>query len=293
MRSQILRALLCALITVVCSRVSARSDESTKEMCLDSHSRGQDAREQGKISLAHKLFMSCAQAGCPSLVQSDCARFADELEHVQPSLSFVARDAHGNDLPDTAVYVDEALVVTRLDDGRAHDVDPGKHVVRFESAGRTEEVTIVVGSGEKGRMVVGTFPGAPGSADEAPATVPLEDEPKVTHALGARLLLGAGAVIAAGGLSLAIVGLTSMPSNCSLSSHQCAAPPGDGSFDDASKSVRLGNIGYSIGALGLAATVAGLVWFYKSKKTEGSEKQLVAAPWAAPSAAGFTLRARL
>jgi hypothetical protein len=227
-------------------------------------------------------------------VQSDCARFADELEHVQPSLSFVARDARGNDLPDTAVYVDEALVVTRLDDGRAHDVDPGKHVVRFESAGRTEEVTIVVGSGEKGRMVTGTFAAIGGSAGEAPTTVAVKQEPKVTHALGSKLMLGAGAIAAAGGLTLAIIGLTQMPSNCSLSSHQCAAPPGDASFDDAAKSVRLGNIGYSIGAVGLAATVAGLVWFYKSKKTEdGTEKQIVAAPWAAPSAAGFTLRARL
>jgi hypothetical protein len=243
MRTQLLRALVCALITVVCSRASARSDESTKEMCLDSHSRGQDAREQGKISLARKLFMSCAQSGCPSLVQSDCARFADELEHVQSSLSFVARDGRGNDLPDTAVYVDDALVVTRLDDGRAHDVDPGKHVVRFENAGRTEEVTIVVGSGEKGRSVVGTFAAPGGNSDAAPTIVAIKEEPKVTHSLGSKVLISVGAAAAVGGLTLAIIGLTQMPSNCSLSSHQCAAPPGDASFDDAAKSVRLGNVG--------------------------------------------------
>src|SRR5690606_26319916 len=92
---------------------TALADEASKEQCLESHSRGQDAKQQGKVTLARKLFMTCAQASCPSLVQSDCARFADELERVQPSLSFAARDGRGNDLPDTTVYVDGGLVLTR------------------------------------------------------------------------------------------------------------------------------------------------------------------------------------
>src|SRR5664279_162893 len=98
-------------------------------MCIRDSSKGQDARDAGKLSLARKLFMTCAQSACPNLVQGDCARFADELNGQQPTISFVARDKAGADLPDTTVYVDDALVVTRLDDGRPHDADPGKHVV--------------------------------------------------------------------------------------------------------------------------------------------------------------------
>ena len=96
-------ALGCALFLSFGSL--ARAQSASKDACLESHSRGQDAREQGRVSLARKLFMTCAQSGCPSLVQNDCARFADELERVQPSLTFSARDADGHDLPDTAVYV--------------------------------------------------------------------------------------------------------------------------------------------------------------------------------------------
>ena len=69
----------------------ARADLS-KEECLDAHSRGQDAKEQNKLSLARKLFLTCAQSSCPQVVQGDCARFADDLSRLQPSVTFIARD---------------------------------------------------------------------------------------------------------------------------------------------------------------------------------------------------------
>ena len=111
----------CAIaLAIAALSAPALADSMSKEQCLDAHSRGQDARDQGKISLARKLFLSCAQSSCPGAVQSDCARFADELTRMQPSITFVARDGAGADLPDTTVYVDGALIVTRLD-GSAHD----------------------------------------------------------------------------------------------------------------------------------------------------------------------------
>ena len=55
------------------------------------------------------------------------------------SVSLAARDASGNDLPDTTVYIDDMLVATRLDDGKPHDVDPGKHVIRFNNGGHDEQ----------------------------------------------------------------------------------------------------------------------------------------------------------
>ena len=82
----------------------ALAEPLSKEACIDAHSRGQDAREQGRLTLARKLFLSCAQSSCPVAVQTDCARFADDLTSLQPTVNFVARDAAGNDLPNTTVY---------------------------------------------------------------------------------------------------------------------------------------------------------------------------------------------
>jgi hypothetical protein len=70
------------LVVVLASASIASAGDLTKEECLD----GQDAKEAGKLSLARKLFLSCAQSSCPSLVQGDCARFADDLGRLQPTV---------------------------------------------------------------------------------------------------------------------------------------------------------------------------------------------------------------
>src|SRR5580698_9801949 len=115
------RQLSAVALALACIGSLARAGELSKEECLDAHSRGQDAKDQNKLSLARKLFLTCAQAACPTLVQNDCARFADDLSRLQPTVTFVARDTTGADLPDTSVYVDGALIVTRID-GAPHDI---------------------------------------------------------------------------------------------------------------------------------------------------------------------------
>lgn len=266
---------------------SAVASEISKEACVESHSRGQDAREEGRLSLARKLFMTCAQPACPALVQNDCARYADDLERQQPWISFAARDASGHDLPDTAVYVDEVLVVTRLDDGKPHEVDPGKHVVRFAYGGREQTVTLVVGSGEKGRTVVGTF----AALNTTGASPPVDAAPTTTHAAGSRVLIGASAALVLGGGLLAVVELMRVPAECSLSSHECASEPGDASFDDAANAVRWMNVGWVASGVGAAGLTAGLVWYFKSGKSDERDTQV--APFATSSSAGLVIRGRL
>ncbi len=84
-----------AMALVLVGASSAFAGDLTKEECVDAHSKGQDAKEQGKLSLARKLFLTCAQTSCPSVVQGDCARFADDLSRMQPSMTFAARDGSG------------------------------------------------------------------------------------------------------------------------------------------------------------------------------------------------------
>ena len=282
-----------ALVLVTAVGAPAFADDLSKEACIDAHSRGQDARESGKVSLARKLFLSCAQSTCPALVQGDCARFADDLTRMQPTLSFVSRDGGGADLPDTTIYIDGVLTVTRLDDGKAHDVDPGPHTVKFIHDGKDQVQTIVVGAGEKGRTVSATFgeaavPAALGGAGKGR----VDRGPRVTHPTGAKIVVGLGAAMVLGGGALGIYGLTRVPDNCSISTHQCAAPPGDASFSDASSAIGLSNIGWVVSAVGVVAIAGGVAWYVGGKRT-AKETSVVATPWLAPDAAGFAVMGRL
>lgn len=273
----------------------AVADEVSKDACIESHSRGQDAKDQGKISLARKLFLSCAQSACPALVQGDCARFADELTRTQPTLNFTARDASGADLPDTSVYVDGVLIVTRLD-GNPHDVDPGAHTIKFIHGSKDQTLTVVVGSGEKGRTVAAMFgdPNAGGvkgtaAVGNAPAK---KRSPSVNRPLGAKMLLGAGTLLVLGGGTMGILGIMRLPDNCTLSTHQCAAPPGDPTFDSASSAIQLSNIGWITAGVGMVAVASGFAWYIGGKKTT-KEENVVAAPWVTSDSAGFAVMGRL
>jgi len=281
-----------ALVLVTAIGAPAFADELSKEACVDAHSKGQDAREQGKISLARKLFLSCAQSTCPALVQGDCARFADDLTRMQPSLSFVARDGNGADLPDTTIYIDGQLIATRLDDGKAHDVDPGAHTIKFIHDGKDMVQTIVVGAGEKSRTVSVTFGEPTLSAAGGAGKRKANAGPRITHPTGSKLVIGLGAAMVLGGGALGIYGLTQVPGNCSLSTHQCAAPPGDTSFDDASSAIGLSNIGWVVSAVGVVAIAGGVAWYVGGKRTE-TESSVVATPWIAPDGAGFAVMGHL
>jgi hypothetical protein len=260
---------------------AAAADPISKEQCVDAHGRGQDARDAGKITLARRLFLTCAQTSCPTLVQGDCARLADDLSRQQSSLTFVSRDGQGADLPDTAVYVDDQLIVTRLDDGKPHDVDPGRHVVRFSSNGKEQTVTLVVGAGEKARAVVATFgainpppaPGLPG-----PGAAPVQPEVKTTHPFGAKVTMVAGAGVVVLGGTLALVGVLKVPGNCSISSTTCNAPAGDPSFDTARSGVKLVNLGLEIGAVGVATAGVGAIWYFTKAHTETETDKVVMRP---------------
>lgn len=290
-----LRLGLAATLCLAAGAARPATADISKEACIDAHSRGQDARDAGKISMARKLFLTCAQSACPAVVQNDCARFADELSRQQPTISFVARDEDGNDLPDTAVYVDDALVVTQLDDGLPHDVDPGKHVVRFENAGREKSVTVILANGEQGRTVVATFPGRarPSGGNAAPGGTSLAQTgpPKIRtvtrHPSGAKWLMLTGGVLAAAGLGFGAYEITKFPSNCSLSSHECVAPPGDPSLGKASDAVKWGQIGFAVGAVGAACVIGGLVWYIQGAHTEHPDFQLSVEPMLVPDGGGI------
>jgi hypothetical protein len=283
------RTLLAILVAISVPAFAGPS----KEECVDAHSRGQDAKDAGKLSLARKLFLTCAQSACPQVVENDCARFADELSRMQPSISLVARDTSGADLPDTTVYVDDVLLVTRLDDGKPHEIDPGKHVVKFTNAGRDRVITVVIGVGEQGRTVAASFDAPQAGAPKPVLTLqqdvakPKATGPKTTHPTGSKVLIYGGAALAVGGTALGIFELMRVPGNCSVSTHQCSAPPGDPSIATAHSAMQTANLGWMVGAVGVAAVAGGVAWYVTGSKTE--KEHLAVAPWATTTAGGLAI----
>ncbi len=257
------------------SAVPASARATTKEECLDAHGRGQDLRERGLLVRAKQTLMTCAQSACPTIVQSDCARMVEELGHVVPTVTFAARDASAADLPTTTVYVDDVLFTTRLDDGKAYELDPGRHVVRYVHDGRETSLRVVVNQGEKGRVLLGTFvdpaapPVRPLEHDEPPPEPPAPHRPILPL-----LVAGAGGAALVAGSVLWAVGLGRVPSNCSTSTHECAAPPGDPAFDQARSGVSTANAGIAMAVGGALVLGAGLVWYFVQPTHSESQRAL-------------------
>lgn len=268
----------------------------TKEECVDAHGKGQDARDAGQLAQAAALFLTCAQPACPALVQSDCARFVEELQKLQPTVTFAARDGAQNDLSDTAVYVDGVLVASRLGDGKTYDISPGPHTVRFLHDGKEVVLDVVVNQGEKGRGLVATF-ASPSSAEplspvETANRGARREGPKLERPKGPLVLLGLGtAAIAAGGV-LAGVGISRVPANCSLWTHECAAAPKDPVFEEASRATTLVNLGAIVGGVGAAAFGGSLIWYLAQPLRPADPPKAASAallPWLGPRGAGVTV----
>jgi hypothetical protein len=267
---------LCALgsVALVTAASIATAAPPTKEECVETFSRAQDYREKGKVSDAKRLFFLCAQQSCPALIQSDCAKFGDELDRSVPSLSFSVRDGKGADLPDAQVFIDGMLIASRTDDGKAHDIDPGKHTIRFAREGRETILNIVVAVGEKNRNVSAVIGGEVNNGGTNPTTNPNHriDESSTTSSrpIFPLVVAGIGGAGLITGAILTIVGLNKVPSQCTTSPRECAASPDDPVFGDAKSAIHLANTGVAVGIAGTAVAVLGLVWYFSSSPKESN-----------------------
>jgi hypothetical protein len=262
-----LRLPALVLVQLLCA-ARAHAAAPTKEECVDAHGRGQDQREAGHLSLARDSFAVCSQPACPALVQSDCAQFSEELARLSPSVTFAARDQHDDDLPETEVYVDGALIAHRLDEGRTYDIDPGKHAVRFVDGNRSVLLNVVVSEGEHGRNLIAKFvdpseppqPAATSSAIRYTASPVADREPR--RAVFPLVVAVAGGAALTTGAVLMGLGLGKVPRNCSLGSHECIAAPGDAAFQNAHDGVALATTGLAVAITGAVIGIGGLVWYF-------------------------------
>jgi hypothetical protein len=123
------------------------------ESCISASTTGQEQRKAGHLFDAAQQFASCSRAECPAIIRRECARWADEVDVMMPTIVFAATDAQGGDQSDVRVIVDGRKLLDRLD-GRPLPLDPGAHTVRYERAGvlaATREIDARVG--EKNRII--------------------------------------------------------------------------------------------------------------------------------------------
>lgn len=151
--------ILGSALVVLLAAPSALAD---KAACSKAYTQAQVQKKAGKLTEAKKNLLQCAQKSCPGFINSECAKWLNEVESSLPTIVIAASDATGNDLTDVTVSSDGNKLTDKLG-GMAIEVDPGQHTLRFEHEGAPPiEKKVLVREGEKARVIKVQF--------EAPAT---------------------------------------------------------------------------------------------------------------------------
>jgi hypothetical protein len=231
----------------------ARAD--TVGACIRASNTGQEQRKAGRLSDAAQQFASCSRASCPAVVRRDCARWAEEVDLMMPTVVFAATDAQGGDRSDVRVFVDGVKVLDRLD-GRPMPLDPGAHTVRYEAAGgaaTTQELDVRVG--ERNRIVAMRLETAPPRRDLA-VTTPSRPVPVLTWVLGGVALVGLGV---AGYFDVSAIGdVNGLRGSCSP---RCA------SSDVNAVDTKYGIAGVALGTSVVAAGIALYLYLTRAEQT--------------------------
>lgn len=124
--------------------------------CVEAYTEGQRLRNDGHLLEGRSEFWECSQAACPAALRKDCITWSDEIRAQIPTVSFrVTFD--GKLAPDAKVYLDGRLLEKALD-GRAVELNPGPHQVRFEYADHPpQEQDFIAAEGERYRIINAEF----------------------------------------------------------------------------------------------------------------------------------------
>ena len=144
-------AVLFASLALAMVPELARADDMSA--CVQAYDASQRLRRSMHLLDAQHELRVCARQECPSIVRDDCVQWLSEVEKSLPSIVVAVKTTGGRDLTDVRVTLDGALWLEHLD-GKAVDVDPGKHVLRAEWQNLPPvETTVLVREAEKGRIV--------------------------------------------------------------------------------------------------------------------------------------------
>jgi hypothetical protein len=280
------RALLGLTSALVLAAPWAAAD---KQQCLDAATDGQKLRDAHKLIEARDKFRLCAAAGCPAVVQGDCAGWLDAVEKNLPSVVLSAKTSAGTPVVDAKVSVDGQPFATKLD-GEALAINPGTHTFHFESpSGATHDELVVVNEGGK-NQVVAVVLGA-GAPAPQPAVAPQPAAGDVSTSGGSSSPLktwgwvigGVGVAGLAVGAVFGVVAIEDKSSAQCDSANFCNA----GTTSAIKSAALISDVGWIAGGL-LTATGLGLVLLAPSGNS-AAQTGLVVSPLVAAGAGGVSL----
>jgi hypothetical protein len=264
----------------------ARADKMTSDQCVSASEDGQLAKIKGRLRVAREKLLACSAAACPKVVRQDCSASLEEVDKAMPSVVFGARDGSGRDLTDVRVFVDGTERVTHLD-GKAVEIDPGPHSLRFESAGLPRyEKELLVHEGEKSRVISVTLGkieekrAPPTRSPESPPPTAARSPSAATWIVGG---VGAAALVGAG-----VVGFVALNQRSSL--YDRCGRAGTCEQSEVDSVYRLYDISYVSAGVGGALLVTGVVLYFTTSKSK--EQPQEAALGVAPTLGGVNVRGR-
>jgi hypothetical protein len=240
----------------------ARAGKMTRDQCVAASEDGQLAKMKGQLRVAREKLLACSNQACPKVVRQDCSTSLEEVDKAMPSIVFGAHDASGRDLTEVKVFVDGAELLTELD-GKAVDIDPGPHTLRFESGGLPpHEEEIVVREGEKRRVVSVTLgekkPARARASSKKPPAESSSSPSTATWVVGG---IGAAALAGAG-----VVGLVALNQRSTL--YDRCGRAGTCEQSEVDSVYRLYNISYVGAGIGGALLATSVVLFFTTSKTK-------------------------
>lgn len=238
--------------------------------CIDAAESGQQLRSAGKLIEARKAFGVCTAPACPAAVRRDCARWIEEVDTAQPTVSVRLEDEKGNEVSEGKVVLDGQETM-KPSAGRAVPVDPGAHrFVWMRSEGRIEE-ELVIREGERNRTIILRAPRAATSGTSGP---PPPDKPteKTSSSPVPWILAGVGIVALGGGTAFWVTGLgqrSDLERTCAAA-HTCA-------MDDIDASRTKLIIGDVLAGVGIVA-LAGAAFFFLTGSDDPPPRQAGSTP---------------
>ncbi|WP_437756406.1 hypothetical protein [Sorangium sp. So ce1389] len=262
-----------------------------KAVCLAMHEEAQVARQEGRLRAARGALLACARSSCPSLLRADCASWLDALVQEIPSVVISAESGRGDEA-DVRVLIDGQVVAEALD-GKELEVDPGKHVFRFELPPHAPiERTLLIRERERGRPV-SIFFGERHAA--APPPPPVSARPTTEAAPeGARpvplavYVLGGSALVAAG--LFAGVGASGMAERRSLQ-ESCAPFCGEAQVQSVRTRFLIADLALAAGA-GAAVSAGLLFWLRPTVPSREADRPAAAPVAVVPVARGALVQLR-
>lgn len=239
--------------------------------CIEAAESGQQLRSAGKLVEARKAFGVCTAPACPAAVRRDCARWIEEVDTAQPTVSVRLEDEKGNEVTEGKVVLDGHETMKPAA-GRAVPVDPGAHrFVWMRSEGHIEE-ELVIREGERNRTIILRAPRAATSGTSGPPTPDRTGDRSSSSSPVPWILAGVGILALGGGTAFWVTGLgqrSDLERTCAAA-HTCA-------MDDIDASRTKLIIGDVLAGVGIVA-LAGAAFLFLTRADDPPTRQAGSSP---------------